>query len=34
MNVSGQHDNPFVVYKIITLGDAGIGKTCLTVRYC
>lgn len=22
------------VYKIIVLGDSGVGKTCLTVRYC
>lgn len=27
-------ENPLFVYKIITLGDPGIGKTCLTVRYC
>jgi GTPase SAR1 family protein len=27
-------ENAFFVYKVIILGDSGVGKTCLSVRYC
>ena len=27
-------ENIFFVYKVIILGDSGVGKTCLSVRYC
>lgn len=27
-------DNSTFIYKIIILGDSGVGKTCLTLRFC
>lgn len=38
MSESAQHEIPGLkqkkVFKIIVLGDSGVGKTCLTYRFC